>query len=344
MGNLDPRNYYSALRQGLHSICDKGYEYFGDSFSGFYVHTSLVTRHNVGRLLREIAVRGEDRAVITTNLQAHQNDPAVAPFLADGRIRMLSFENWNYSFPSKLSLVQAGFVYSGSGDNTYTYCCKKVVGNWIPGMMPTEIHRAIGNGCEMANHIYRYREKISSTDPRILWEEAESMPQNIEMNIHLKGPYDVRHNSLKSRFRSFINWPAIDIVKPMELAQAGFYYEGKVDFVRCFYCNGGLMDWTEGDNPFIRHAQVYNECSYLRAIKGEQFLLQSLKFPSSLTLFIPNEEYVPPELQCKYCCSRLIRIVLSPCGHLGGCGACAHKHKDCPICRQEVMGRYPINF
>jgi hypothetical protein len=257
---------------------------------------------------------------------------------------MLSFSNWNHSFPSKLSLANAGFVYAGKGDHTYTYCCRKSVSNWIPGMIPDEVHAELGNGCETASNISKYRNQTKRYDSRAVWEECESIPQQIEMSYPMKGPYDARFNSYKARRLSFQEWPAEEEVEASLLAQAGFFYEGKTDFVRCFYCNGGVMDWIKDDNPFIRHAQMYPDCLYIRAVKGEQFVTQATKYPKSVVMFSQNDDYILPELACNYCVSRQIRIILSPCGHLGGCGICSHKHKDCPICRRKIMGRFPINY
>jgi hypothetical protein len=211
-------------------------------------------------------------------------------------------------------------------------------------MIPAEVHAEIGNGCETAYNITRYRNQTKKYDSRAVWEEIEDIPQQIELLLPLKTPYDIRFNSFKARLMTYQNWPAYEIITPVMLSQAGFYFEEKTDFVRCYYCNGGVMDWVENDNPFIRHAQMYPDCLYIRAIKGEQFVLQATRYPKSITMYFQQEDYILPELACPYCISRQIRTILSPCGHLGGCGTCAHKHKECPICRRKVMGRYTINY
>ena len=40
------------------------------------------------------------------------------------------------------------------------------------------------------------------------------------------------------------NWPNEKIrATPFEIADAGFYYLGSKDRVKCWYCNGGLQNW-----------------------------------------------------------------------------------------------------
>jgi hypothetical protein len=40
-----------------------------------------------------------------------------------------------------------------------------------------------------------------------------------------------------------------------KLAEAGLYYEGLDDKVRCFWCDGAMEKWEEGDNAWIEHAK-----------------------------------------------------------------------------------------
>jgi hypothetical protein len=211
-------------------------------------------------------------------------------------------------------------------------------------MVPAEIHKELSGNCEIANQVKKLRDADRKDDPRATWEEFKTIPQTVEMIIPLGRAYHPRYDSYKERIESFTRWPAKYQVNVTRLAQAGFYYENKVDFVRCFYCNGGIMDWEENDDPFLRHSQMYSSCLYMRAVKGDQYIQQAVQYPNEILMHSQNEEYTPIELQCQYCASRKIRVALSPCGHIGGCGVCAHKQKLCPICRRKVMGRFSINF
>lgn len=40
----------------------------------------------------------------------------------------------------------------------------------------------------------------------------------------------------------------------------------------CFYCNQGLRDWEDNDDPWAEHALWSSNCSYLLLSKGKQFV------------------------------------------------------------------------
>lgn len=56
------------------------------------------------------------------------------------------------------------------------------------------------------------------------------------------------------RLESYEDWPKFMKQKPKELSDAGFFYTGKSDRVKCFSCGGGLKDWEAGDEPWEQHA------------------------------------------------------------------------------------------
>ena len=42
---------------------------------------------------------------------------------------------------------------------------------------------------------------------------------------------------------------------PEDFAVAGLYSINKEDYVRCFYCGGGLRKWLFDDDPYLEHAK-----------------------------------------------------------------------------------------
>ena len=44
------------------------------------------------------------------------------------------------------------------------------------------------------------------------------------------------------------------------------------DNVKCFYCDGGLRNWEPGDDPWVEHARWFPRCSFVRTVKGDQFI------------------------------------------------------------------------
>ena len=62
---------------------------------------------------------------------------------------------------------------------------------------------------------------------------------------------------------------------PEKLSEAGLYYYGQSDQVKCFYCDGGLSEWQEGDDPWEEHAGWFSGCAFVRLIKGDAYVERS---------------------------------------------------------------------
>jgi len=77
-------------------------------------------------------------------------------------------------------------------------------------------------------------------------------------------------------------WPAHRIVAtPEQMSQAGLYYLGVRDRVKCWYCNGGLQNWARFDNPWFEHAKWFRTCEYLLQKKGPEFVVNVFnRFPN----------------------------------------------------------------
>lgn len=57
-----------------------------------------------------------------------------------------------------------------------------------------------------------------------------------------------------------------------QLAEAGFFYTGQDDYVKCFFCGGGLVKWKEEDIPWIEHGFYFNQCQFVIIEKGLEFI------------------------------------------------------------------------
>ncbi|XP_002020978.2 death-associated inhibitor of apoptosis 1 [Drosophila persimilis] len=75
-----------------------------------------------------------------------------------------------------------------------------------------------------------------------------------------------------TRLRSFEEWPRNLKQKPMQLAEAGFFYTGVGDRVRCFSCGGGLKDWDDNDEPWEQHALWLSQCRFVKLMKGQRYI------------------------------------------------------------------------
>ena len=70
-------------------------------------------------------------------------------------------------------------------------------------------------------------------------------------------------NRMSKRLSSFKTWPAENPINPLDLAQAGFYFTGQGDKVKCFQCHGSVMMWGQGDNPFEEHKTHFPQCPFV---------------------------------------------------------------------------------
>ncbi|XP_076750908.1 baculoviral IAP repeat-containing protein 8 [Xylocopa sonorina] len=68
-----------------------------------------------------------------------------------------------------------------------------------------------------------------------------------------------------ARLQSFKNWP-ISYIAPEKFADAGFYYTGESDKVKCFECEVEICQWVEGDNPMVDHQRWSPGCRFIRKI------------------------------------------------------------------------------
>jgi len=75
-----------------------------------------------------------------------------------------------------------------------------------------------------------------------------------------------------ARLRTFEAWPRNLKQKPHQLAEAGFFYTGVGDRVRCFSCGGGLKDWDDNDEPWEQHALWLNQCRFVKLMKGQLYI------------------------------------------------------------------------
>ena len=107
------------------------------------------------------------------------------------------------------------------------------------------------------------------------------------INPHMRRIID-RHQS----FTEY--WPSHRIeADTVLLADAGFYYLGEGDKVKCWYCNGGLKNWDRFDDPWIEHAKWFPLCEYLLKNKGVDFVKDIVKgFTGLKRPAVPNP---PPE-------------------------------------------------
>lgn len=258
------------------------------------------------------------------------------------RLRTFQMPNkaqWPLSFVTPEELATAGFFYLFNEDRVQCAFCRGVVCGWEPGDRPLQEHRHhfpicpfireedVGNiplGDDPVRNRKRlgqdvcgfYLPDVNSRTLNFVPSEGGNCVSNSAQTSFMnmkefglqphKGPKNYNFVSIDLRVRSFHvnNWPKSIPVNISVLAEAGFFYIGKLgtftngspypsfplplfvkthlnfivgvsDYVKCFYCDGGLCNWEPGDDPWAEHARWFPECEFVRLNKGQTFINES---------------------------------------------------------------------
>jgi len=65
-----------------------------------------------------------------------------------------------------------------------------------------------------------------------------------------------------STFR-FGGW-RLEFIKPIQMAKAGFYFQGQSSCVKCAFCSLELSYWRPGDDPLVVHKLISSQCQFIK--------------------------------------------------------------------------------
>ncbi|NXA80308.1 BIR7B protein, partial [Thryothorus ludovicianus] len=266
--------------------------------------------------------------------------------------RLRTFRQWPRTAPvSARDLVQAGFFYVGPGDEVQCFCCGGVLKDWRPGDCPIMEHLNFFPSCKYVcgedvgnQEMLSFQEIFDTVDGQFLSVLQGIVSEETALPNEPEYPEMVTE---EMRLSTFENWPQNSSVHPEQLARAGFFYTGRGDVVRCFYCDGGVRSWSFGDDPWREHAKWYPECEFLLHSRGREFVSIWAFVVFFFFFFGQDEPQLSTEEQlrrlqeertCKVCMDRAVSVVFVPCGHLVACGECALNLRLCPICRAVIQG------
>ncbi|KAL3883079.1 hypothetical protein ACJMK2_029372 [Sinanodonta woodiana] len=98
---------------------------------------------------------------------------------------------------------------------------------------------------------------------------SSSNPGHWHASDRIRSP---QYAAYSVRLALFDRWPSDVKQRPEQVADAGFYYTGLQDVVRCFACDGGLKNWDPDDEPWVEHARWFPQCPFVKRIKGQEFI------------------------------------------------------------------------
>ena len=124
----------------------------------------------------------------------------------------------------------------------------------------------------------KYQKSFDFNDHRFL--RHSRTPSAYEFSrLGLRGvnkPEKLEYASYKSRLNTFATWPTNLRQTSEELADAGFYYMGIMDFTVCYHCGIGIGNWGPEEHPWEQHAISSPSCNYLLTVRG-------FKYPNNVT-------------------------------------------------------------
>ena len=168
------------------------------------------------------------------------------PVMKDVTSRIRTYVKWPHIKSATLNAKQmalAGFFYLGYADEVRCFHCGVRLRSWRPSDDPVAEHIKSFPHCEFAQSLIT---------------KCDSQPKHPIMG-------DVR-----ARIESYTKWPRCTTHTPTRMAEAGFYYVGYCDCVRCFHCDGGLRNWFPEDDPVTEHYRIFPRCDFIQSIVREQ--------------------------------------------------------------------------
>ncbi|XP_076037223.1 baculoviral IAP repeat-containing protein 7-like [Oratosquilla oratoria] len=211
--------------------------------------------------------------------------------------RLATFVNWPVEWLSPQQLSKDGFYYLRTEDHVACFFCRGIVGSWDPGDTARGEHMRYFPQCPFVKghpvgNVPLEESEILARIPTPAQQPTISSYDVCGSGRHMPGSYPEsqpkegtwmglpQHSGPKrkdfltkeSRVSSFSKWPERVQQRPEELADAGFFYCGLSDHVRCFHCGGGLRNWENDDEAWEEHARWYPDCNFVLLKKGQDFI------------------------------------------------------------------------
>ncbi|KAF6040343.1 hypothetical protein EB796_001346 [Bugula neritina] len=177
--------------------------------------------------------------------------------------------------------AKEGFYYTGVADRVQCAFCGGIVRNWERGDVPKLQHKNFFNYCRMVQNKPCQNIPLNECGlPKELMTNqlssnfrTDSKPATLgDLNINTVRPKDPSLSVFTKRKETYKRYSDSNPVPADKLCEAGFFYEGIGDKVKCFWCDGALEMWSKGDEPWMEHAKWYPGCTYVQQTKGLDFI------------------------------------------------------------------------
>ncbi|XP_045180490.1 baculoviral IAP repeat-containing protein 7-B-like isoform X2 [Mercenaria mercenaria] len=184
--------------------------------------------------------------------------------------RLMTFQTpvWQrFEKPDLTVFVDLGFFFTGREDLVRCYMCGIGLKDWVRNDAVLQEHVKHSPKCT-----YLLQKFGKSEVERI---QAGISSGNLSTSTGSQLPYKIRspqYQTMEARLASFKSFPGYIEIPHQQLAVAGLYFTGQGDLCRCFTCDGGLKDWSIGDDPCREHATYFPNCDYINQLKGRDYV------------------------------------------------------------------------
>ncbi|XP_053383093.1 baculoviral IAP repeat-containing protein 8-like [Mercenaria mercenaria] len=169
--------------------------------------------------------------------------------------------------PDRGILADLGFFFTERDDLVRCYMCGIGLKDWVKNDDVLQEHVKHSPKCHfLLQHIGK-----NEVD-RI---QRDSLTAGSSISTGSQLPYKIRspqYQTMEARLATFKSFPSNIRIPHHELAVAGLYFTGQGDLCRCFTCDGGLKDWSTGDDPCREHATYFPNCDYINQLKGRGYV------------------------------------------------------------------------
>lgn len=273
------------------------------------------------------------------------------------RERLKTFDDWHVPFIDKNVLARIGMFYTGQRDKVECFFCEIEIENWHENDNPVNEHNYFSPDCPLMNRCTTTNIPIDGNALNEILErnhrrQIGELPEELQSSYVLiprrsrnsAFPEYPKFAMLSDRIKSFSDWPKCMSQRPEKLSEAGFFYSGIDDQVKCYSCGGGLKDWEPGDDPWEQHALWLGSCKFLKLIKGEDFINMVKGGKKKVEEEKEEPKNGDDSKICKICYVNEYNTVFLPCGHVVACVECASSLLACPICKKPYTDITRIFF
>lgn len=261
------------------------------------------------------------------------------------RHRLLSFHKGDWSYPvDPRDLAASGMYWTGTADVVRCHFCMVEIKNWQVGDVPHEHHVSqnpkcvyfsggaqnfpIGRDDGPVSMLHRHVRLIDKLIVESGTTRLSPDRPDVEKICLLSPPKYPEFASESVRKASYVNWPIGLTQKPVQLAEAGFFYSTVGDRVTCFSCGGGLKDWLPHFDPLTEHAKWFKECQYLKMVKDQEWIEKVQKQLN----FDPT---IRTPTTSPYNGNKSIVLLILPCAHLNAYSPETWR-STCSTCKRRV--------